>query len=227
MPISIRTQQKKTSPNYSKPKYGNYVDIGFKVLGVMAAMGVVLCLWLAARRQGGTDPKVVKAATMRLLVGSYDALNGLKERPENEADAFEALYKIAKCSECDGSGVIDKDGEEVMCPACRGVGVSRQIGQGDRFRNAFLEPAKCSRCDGTGDAGHVQCKECNGKGFRKDVVDQLLRDLSNGILKDTWGNRIKIVVDTSGKQPQYTIISNGPNSKSSRDDIEYKGSGTP
>lgn len=225
MPISVRQSGKKTTPNYGSTDYSKSVDVGFKLLGILAALGVVLCLWLSTGREK-TDKNALHISTMRLLVGAHEALSELDEPPGSETDAFKRLHEIVICSECKGSRkVAGPEGADIRCPMCNGVGVSRKVGSpGHKFKLALLEPAMCKFCRGSGVFNHANCAECDGLGYDLAKVDAILADLSSGVIRDSYGGKIQIKIDSSGKKTEYEIVSAGPDKYfKSGDEIKFSG----
>jgi len=223
---SSRAVPKKESDtkNYKAVDYSSRIGAGFKVLGVLILFGVVLCLYWS-RPTPKTDDRALRGSTMALLQSTYDTLSNLKKPVKDSDSAYEKLYEITLCARCQGTGkVTDKEGEDVVCPDCNGLGVSlKQDTPGVAFKTALISPALCQICKGSGKDNYAVCKDCKGKGYDagKVTIAQILRDLQNKVIHDAYGGVIKIEVTDLGPKSEYTIISAGKDRRfGTKDDLK-------
>ena len=89
-------------------------------------------------------------------IGFEEAAFGI----EKEID----VERIAKCETCNGTG--SKDREKAVCSACNGKGHTKKTNR--MAFGVFSIQSTCSNCKGSGQVIKNPCRECNGKGTKRE-----------------------------------------------------------
>ncbi len=142
------------------------------------------------RRQARNGPMKGADSFLRVTIDFMDAVFG--------KDLTLDLSVEEKCAACGGSGAKTPNDVHV-CPTCNGSGYVKT-----QRRSMFGMMESQDVCPNCGGSGHVvtsKCSECNGKGYTKNRIDQVLH-IPVGI---SSGQQIKI----SGKGERGT--NGGPN----------------
>lgn len=93
----------------------------------------------------------------RLRISLEDAAFGTKMKL--------TIPRFVSCSRCGGSGA--EPGSRVrVCPACNGHGEVQYRQQ--TLLGSFVNIRPCERCEGTGELIESPCRQCHGRGRRKE-----------------------------------------------------------
>lgn len=94
---------------------------------------------------------------------------------------FNSIHKV-KCKECDGEGIVDKDG---FCLFCGGTGKESKS-------NSFFNQ-NCFNCKGTGKTQGKTCISCNGRKFLILNEKEVIVNVHGGVVEGE-----KILVKNGG-----------------------------